>query len=79
MSSQAGESRLRRGTVDGCDATVRMAAMRRLSTLFELGKNDSHGDVKAEVASRTAASSEPWLVKHPAEWRQIGIVAAYLR
>ncbi|WP_437759988.1 hypothetical protein [Sorangium sp. So ce1389] len=34
--------------------------------------------MKAEVASRAAASSEPWLVKHPAEWRQIGIIAAYL-
>ncbi|XXY49286.1 fatty acid desaturase [Sorangium sp. So ce269] len=34
--------------------------------------------MKAEVASRAAASSEPWLVKHPAEWRQIGIVVAYL-
>ncbi len=26
---------------------------------------------------KPSPSSEPWLVKHPAEWRQIGIVATY--
>jgi fatty acid desaturase len=29
-------------------------------------------------APKASPSSEPWLVKHPAEWRQIGIVAVYL-
>jgi len=34
----------------------------------------------SEVAMRSASAfrREPWLVKHPAEWRQIGIVAVYL-
>jgi fatty acid desaturase len=28
--------------------------------------------------SKLRSPSEPWLVKHPAEWRQLGIVAVYL-
>lgn len=33
----------------------------------------------SDSAARAAAPlSEPWLVKHPAEWRQLGIVAVYL-
>src|SRR5437868_2527132 len=31
----------------------------------------------AAVAAASAASPTPWLVKHRAEWRQIGIVAVY--
>jgi fatty acid desaturase len=30
------------------------------------------------VAPPERARREPWLVKHPAEWRQIGIIAVYL-
>lgn len=32
----------------------------------------------AVATAVTSARTEPWLVKHPAEWRQIGIVAVYL-
>ena len=32
----------------------------------------------AAQGSSRAAAREPWLVKHPAEWRQIGIVATYM-
>jgi len=31
-----------------------------------------------DASTEQRPSSEPWLVSHPAEWRQIGIVATYL-
>lgn len=36
---------------------------------------DREGPARTEGTTRPAS---PWLVKHPAEWRQIGIVATYL-
>lgn len=42
--------------------------------------NDTSGRVTTSALRSPAAPPrrEPWLVKHPAEWRQIGIVAVYL-
>jgi fatty acid desaturase len=34
--------------------------------------------VATEAAGRRTPKTAPWLVKHPAEWRQIGIVVTYL-
>ncbi len=35
-------------------------------------------DVGRRASSSEAQTEKPWLVKHPAEWRQIGIVVVYL-
>lgn len=41
-----------------------------------MGELASSASVGANHASQSRAR-EPWLVRHPAEWRQVGIVAAY--
>lgn len=35
-------------------------------------------DTARGITPKAASPAEPWLVKHPAEWRQIGIVLVYL-
>src|SRR4026209_1082304 len=47
-------------------------------TLFGPGASGNKGLVAVLKALPQTAQPAPWLVKHPTEWRQIGIVAIYL-
>jgi len=45
--------------------------------LGEAARRDAGAGSEAESALASASSAQTWLVRHPTEWRQLGIVGAY--